>query len=136
MAAPESSVNSSPTLATPTSVLSNSYPSTGSSSDTPRPSMSSTRPGDVATLSIPDIWRPEVMQCLNDKYLTDSARNEMVRCLVNLLFSISHKPARSLCEEMARKLILKYPSVKDELGNGYVSLCLSCVYIAHKIYLC
>ena len=32
-----------------------------------------------------------------------------------------NKPTTSLCDEMARKLILKYPFVKDDLGNGYVS---------------
>ena len=66
-------------------------------------------PEDVASLSIPDIWHPEIMQCLNDKFLTDSLCNEMSRCLSNLLFSFTRKP---------RKLIIKYPFMKDELGNG------------------
>ena len=87
---------------------SNSSPS---SSGMQRPSSSSARPGDVATLIIPDYWLPEIMQCLNDKDLRDSARNEIIRCLVDLLFSISHKPTTSMCDEMARKLISKYPFV-------------------------
>ena len=83
-----------PTLSPQTS--SNSNPSTGFSSGTQRPPSSSARPGNIATLCIPDNWCPEVMQCLNDKDLTDSARNEMIRCLVNLLYSISCKPTTSM----------------------------------------
>lgn len=45
----------------------------------------------------------------------------MIRALVHQLFAKSRKPTRSQCEDLARKLILKYPFVKDDLGNGYVS---------------
>jgi len=71
-------------------------------------------------LHIPDIWCPEVSLCLKKKELTDSAWNDMIRCLVGILFSVSQKPTRSQCDELAQKLILKYPAVKDEQGNGYV----------------
>lgn len=71
---------------------------------------------------IPDHWRPEVENCLKEECLTDSARNEIVRSLVNQLFARASKPTRSQCEELARKLILKYPFVKDDMGTGYVSI--------------
>ena len=71
---------------------------------------------------IPDHWRPEIESCLKEESLTDSARNEIVRTLVNQLFARSSKPTRSQCEELARRLILKYPFVKDDMGNGYVSI--------------
>lgn len=72
------------------------------------------------TLSIPDNWKPEMMQSIRNKCVSDSARNEMVRVLVNVLFSSSPKPTRQQCNEMAQKLVLKYPSTKDKIGNGYV----------------
>ena len=71
-------------------------------------------------LHIPDTWRPEVSLCLKRKELTDSARNDMIRSLVGILFSVSQKPTRSQCDELAQKLILKYPAIKDEQENGYV----------------
>lgn len=73
-------------------------------------------------LSIPCHWRPEVEMCFSEKCLSDSARHEIIRTLVNLLFSRTKKPSKCDCEEVARKLIVKYPFVKDDLGNGYVSL--------------
>ena len=45
----------------------------------------------------------------------------MVRSLVNLLFAKDTKPSRANCENLARRLILKYPFLKDDMGNGYVS---------------
>ena len=70
---------------------------------------------------IPSHWRPEVEVCLNEKCINDSARNMMVRSLVNLLFAKDTKPSRANCENLARRLILKYPFLKDDMGNGYVS---------------
>ena len=92
-----------------------------------RASTSSPTPGGVCNFSatvssliIPENWRPEVMQSIINRFILDSTRNEMVRVLANPLFSLSPKPTRQQCNEMAKRLILKYPSTKDELGNGYV----------------
>ena len=41
--------------------------------------------------------------------------------LVTQFFTYSRKPTRFDCEQIARKLILKYPFMKDDMGNGYVS---------------
>ena len=41
---------------------------------------------------------------------------------MNQLFARASKPTRFQCEDLARKLILKYPFVKDDMGNGYVSV--------------
>ena len=71
---------------------------------------------------IPNHWRPEVEICLREMSISDSARNMMIRTLVNLLFSRDTKPTRSSCEVLARKLVLKYPFLKDDMGNGYVSV--------------
>ena len=61
-------------------------------------------------------------QYIVTKNLTGSIRNEIVRTLVDLLFSKFKKPSRVNCEEFASELILKYPFMKDDLGNGYVCL--------------
>ena len=61
------------------------------------------------------------MQAIKNKTFTDNAHNEVVRSLVNLLFTVSSKPSRPHCDDLAKKFIMKYPSSKDELGNGYVS---------------
>ena len=66
---------------------------------------------------IPDHWRPEIESCLKEECLTDSARNEIVRSLVNQLFARASKPMSSQCEELARKLIVKHPFVKDNMGK-------------------
>ncbi len=71
---------------------------------------------------IPDYWRPEVQDCIREKMLTTSARNEIVRTLVNQIFArMGKKPTRAQCEDCSRRLILKYPLFKDDMGNGYVS---------------
>ena len=70
---------------------------------------------------IPDHWQPEVEVCIKDKSVDPSAHIEIVRTLVTQLFSKSSKPTRAQCEEGSRKLILKYPFLKDDMGNGYVS---------------
>lgn len=54
---------------------------------------------------------------------------EIVRTLVNLLFARFAKPTRDQCEDFARKLIMKYPFVKDDLGNGYVSKMHNIVHV-------
>ena len=76
------------------------------------------RSGEINT---PDHWRPVIEQCLADQCLTESACCDMMRTLVNQLFAKSSKPTREQCEQLARKLILKYPFFKDDMGNGYVS---------------
>lgn len=70
---------------------------------------------------IPDHWRPEIEQCISEKNISDSARNEIVRILVSILFFKFSKPTTSQCADVARKFILKYPFAKDDLGNGYQS---------------
>lgn len=102
-------------------------PSTPTSGSTISVSSSaSTTPNSRRDIVIPDHWRPEVEACLKEKCLTSGARNEIVRSLVNQLFTRASKPTRVQCEELARKLILKYPFVKDDMGTGYVSVFQLC----------
>ena len=96
----------------------NSGPPISASPSTCTVSSTPSKSGDI---DIPDHWRPEIEQCVADQCLTESVRCDMVRTLVNQLFARSGKPTREQCEHLARKLILKYPFLKDDMGNGYVS---------------
>ena len=54
--------------------------------------------------------------------MDDESRSDVVRTLVTLLVAkYGPKPGRTHCEDLGRQLILKYPFMKDDLGNGYVS---------------
>lgn len=81
-------------------------------------------------MEVPDHWMPEVEECIRSHCLTDSARSEIIRVLVTQLFAHSRKPSRVDCEQQARKLILKYPFMKDDMGIGYVSY-----FFIHSIHL-
>ena len=83
---------------------------------------------------IPKLWQPDVNTCISEKSLTDSTRDEIVRRLVDNLFSKSVKPTRNDCVEIARKLIMAYPWMRDDVGIGpsYVS-CVCSHYVTHII---
>lgn len=89
----------------------------------PTSSLEVSQPVSASTsqLEIPGHWRPEVEDSISNQQLTNPTRAEIVRVLVTILFSRFSKPTRPQIGAMARKLILKYPFMKDDLGNGYVS---------------
>lgn len=73
-------------------------------------------------LEIPDHWRPETQENVDEMYLTTATRSDIVWTLVTLLTSkYGSKPTQQQIEDLARKLILKFPWMKDDIGNGYVS---------------
>ena len=72
---------------------------------------------------IPEHWREETENCINEGVLDDLSRSDIVRTLVTLLVAKhGHKPPKAKCEALARQLILKFPFMRDDLGNGYVSV--------------
>ena len=74
------------------------------------------------SIEIPSHWRPETKACINRKQLTNESRLDIIRTLVTLSMSkFGPVPTRHQLEEVARKLVLKYPFMKDALGSGYVS---------------
>ena len=91
-------------------------PATGSKTSNAGSSVSKS-----SEIQIPLHWRPEVEQCIVEQSLDQPARNEINRTLVSLLFSRHTKPTRELCGALARRLILQYSFMKDDMGNGYVS---------------
>ena len=82
------------------------------------------------TLVIPDTWRPTIMDCLKSPTiearkiaLTHSLRQEIVRDLVTQMFAVNPKPNSEFASQVARKLVRKYPFMKDvgDKATGYVS---------------
>ena len=85
----------------------------------------STTPSRSDKVCIPDFWREDTQRCIDEGVLDDASRSDIVRTLVTLLVSkYGPKPGRMRLEELGRALILKYPFMKDDLGNGYVSRCI------------
>ena len=98
-------------------------------SPAPRPasplaSQASMAPSMVSSpVKIPAHWRPDTLKCIKQKSLSCDSRNDIVRTLVSIVMSkIGAKPTRGQCEQVARDLILKYPFMKDDIGDGYVRL--------------
>ena len=67
--------------------------------------------------SVPDSWRSEIMVCIKDKKITPKARSALVRDLVVHMYSFSLRPSRQFCEFAARRLITKYPFLRDAVGT-------------------
>ena len=73
-------------------------------------------------IDIPTKWRDDTMECIKNKKLTPNARKEIVQTLVTLIISkFGSNPVKSQLEATARRLILKYPFMRDDIGTGYVS---------------
>ena len=72
-------------------------------------------------VEIPDKWEPDIQQYLDSKSINSKICHRMVRVLVERLFGRYPKPSRDNCEELARNLVSKYPFLKDDYGNRYVS---------------
>lgn len=73
------------------------------------------------SIVIPSHWRPETKACINRKVLTCESRLDIIRTLVTLMNKFGPPATKHQMEEVARKLVLKYPFMKDDLGSGYVS---------------
>ena len=84
----------------------------------------------TTAFQIPDTWRPSIMQCLRKETdeerrleLDTSRRNEVVRDLVTQMFAIDPKPNSAFAALVAKKLVRKYPFMRDigDKVSGYVS---------------
>ena len=75
----------------------------------------------VSPVKIPTHWRPDTLKCIKLKSMSTDSRNDIVRTLVSMMMSkVGAKPTRGQCQQVARDLILKYPFMKDDIGDGYV----------------
>jgi hypothetical protein len=62
-----------------------------------------------------------------------NVRNDIARTLTTLLVAkVGNNPSTQQIEQVSRSLILKYPFMKDDLGNGYVSI--NFVYLCMSIF--
>ena len=113
--------SASPLPSRPTGELDYSSLASPQISNPSTPGSSVSKSNRSCLFEIPEHWRPEVEECIRNQSLEESARCEIVRTLVSLLFSRFAKPTREQCGSLARQLILKHPFMKDDMGNGYVS---------------
>ena len=82
----------------------------------------STTPCRADRIPIPEHWRDETQQCIDNGVLDDECRSDITRTLVTLLTAqYGARPGKDRCQELARQLILTYPFMKDDMGSGYVS---------------
>ncbi len=87
------------------------------------PSVSSS--SNLSGIEIPSHWRPETQYCIDKKCLSAEARNDIIRTIVTLsIAKFGPRPSRADYQQQARKLILQYPFMKDDIGVGYVSYLL------------
>ena len=90
---------------------------------------------DSEKVHIPNYWSEDTQTCIEEGVLDDESKSDICRTLVTLLVSKhGSKPGRVRCEEIARQLILKYPFMKDDIGNGYVR-CMLYTVIFEMFYL-
>ena len=125
---------------------SKSPPSTSVRLPSPSPGLvSPTSPRSFSTISttpsrvvqLPEFWRQETQEALDEGILYESVRGDITRTLVTLLTArYGPKPSRTHYEYLARQLILKYPFAKDDLGSGYVSILHVVIVFDIYMYLC
>ena len=113
---------SEPVLSPTPSVTSVMESSITSLSSTDKGEHASPKSPDVEPIEIPSKWRDDTLACISEKKLTPSARKEIVQTLVTLVISkFGSNPTKAQLEIVARRLILKYPFMRDDIGTGYVS---------------
>ena len=89
-------------------------------------SVSTTPSRSMNKIQLPEFWRDETQEALDEGILNEAVCGDIVRTLVTLpTAKYGPKPGRARCEDLARQLILEYPFAKDDLGSGYVSGILS-----------
>ena len=63
------------------------------------------------------------MASLEKKDMKPKVRSAFVRELIVHMTSYGGKPSKNFCSTVARKIVLKYPFLRDAVGSGYVSTC-------------
>lgn len=79
------------------------------------------RDGVPQNYSLPKAFSSAVMGALQKKQMEPKVRSAFVRELVVHMTSYGIRPPRPFCSLVARRIILKYPFLRDAVGNGYVS---------------
>ena len=79
---------------------------------------------------IPDLWQPNVMDCIKEELLTPEAQNEIVIDLVTHMYGFVEKPNAQFCKEVAKMLVEKYPFMADSGSNPSDSKCVSVLVLS------
>lgn len=75
----------------------------------------------LPTLTVPDQFSRATMERLRRKEVTDASRNEIISAIAIPLYQQTMYPKPEEYTTICKKLVEKYPVLKDSCGNGYVS---------------
>ena len=93
--------------------------------------------GIPVKFAIPSSWRADIMEGISSSNLKPTVRNALVRDLVVHMYSFGSRPSKKFCSFVAKRLILKYPSLRDACGTGYVSIQSTCMYLhVNTVFIC
>lgn len=67
------------------------------------------------------MFRPETEKNLAEEVLVDVDKKYIVQTLATILMTQVQRPALTQCGAVAKKLIMKFPFLKDDEGDGEVS---------------
>ena len=81
----------------------------------------------AVNLPIPTRFSAETMSCIESGVLTKKARGEIVHSLSILMLVHTNRPSPDDYTIVSRRMIQRYPSLKDKVDNGYVSW--NCSYL-------
>lgn len=70
---------------------------------------------------LPKCFSATVMESLERKSMEPNTRSAFTRELVVHMTSYGVRPSANFCSAAARKVVLKYPFLRDSVGSGYVS---------------
>ena len=79
------------------------------------------RDGVPVSYSLPKCFSSNVMECLEKKSMEPNVRSAFTRELIVHMTSYGVRPSTNFCSAVARRVILKYPFLRDAVGSGYVS---------------
>lgn len=119
---------SSPTL----SARSCDYQASSDSSS--RPISPVFKEGVPVNYSLPKCFSSTVMESLEKKSMEPKVRSAFTRELIVHMTSYGIRPSSNFCSAVARRIILKYPFLRDSVGSGYVSICTFALQIINFIF--
>ena len=100
-----------------------SYDLEGSSDNSSQSISPTFKDGVPVNYSLPKCFSAGVMESLEKKDMKPNVRSAFVRELIVHMTSYGVKPPKNFCSTVARKIVLKYPFLRDAVGSGYVSIC-------------
>ena len=87
------------------------------------------RDGIPVSYSLPKCFSSAVIESLEKKSMEPNVRSAFTRELIVHMTSYGVRPSTNFCSAVARKIILKYPFLRDALGSGYVSVSAFVLFI-------